>query len=126
MKTIIIREPGGPDVLTLADVPMPVPRASEVLIHHPEQADRPSLLLKLLENPGMIAAKGTDADHGDVDERVGSQSTNPGAGCRRALILLSTPKSYTENCSQETGWPVPRRDLAGATRVACGVGAALV
>ena len=32
MKTIVIREAGGPDVLTLTDVPQPEPRAGEVLI----------------------------------------------------------------------------------------------
>ncbi len=32
MKTIVIREPGGPDVLTVAEVPAPDPRHGEVLI----------------------------------------------------------------------------------------------
>ncbi len=32
MKTIVIREAGAPDVLTLTDVPQPEPRAGEVLI----------------------------------------------------------------------------------------------
>ena len=32
MKTIVIREPGGPDVLTIAEVPVPEPRRGEVLI----------------------------------------------------------------------------------------------
>jgi NADPH:quinone reductase len=32
MKTILIREAGGPDVLTVADVPVPEPRHGEVLI----------------------------------------------------------------------------------------------
>ncbi len=32
MKTIVIREPGGPDVLTIAEVPVPEPRRGELLI----------------------------------------------------------------------------------------------
>ncbi len=32
MKTIVIREPGGPEVLVLEDLPTPQPRAGEVLI----------------------------------------------------------------------------------------------
>ena len=32
MKTIVIREPGGPDVLAIAEVPVPEPRRGEVLI----------------------------------------------------------------------------------------------
>jgi NADPH:quinone reductase len=32
MKTIVIREPGGPEMLVVAEVPVPEPRAGEVLI----------------------------------------------------------------------------------------------
>ena len=32
MKTIVIREPGGPEVLMPQDLPMPEPQAGEVLI----------------------------------------------------------------------------------------------
>ena len=32
MRTIVIREPGGPDVLTAIEVPVPAPRHGEVLI----------------------------------------------------------------------------------------------
>lgn len=57
MKTIIIREPGGPDVLTLASAPVPVPRPGEVLI--------------------KVAAAGVNRP--DVLQRMGLYPVPPGA-----------------------------------------------
>jgi putative PIG3 family NAD(P)H quinone oxidoreductase len=57
MKTIVIREPGGPDVLTLAEAPLPVPRAGEVLI--------------------KVAAAGVNRP--DVLQRMGLYPVPPGA-----------------------------------------------
>jgi putative PIG3 family NAD(P)H quinone oxidoreductase len=57
MKTIIIREPGGPDVLTLADAPVPVPRPGEVLI--------------------KVAAAGVNRP--DILQRMGLYPVPPGA-----------------------------------------------
>jgi NADPH:quinone reductase len=57
MKTIIIREPGAPDVLTLADAPVPVPRPGEVLI--------------------KVAAAGVNRP--DILQRMGLYPVPPGA-----------------------------------------------
>ncbi|MBI4725068.1 MAG: alcohol dehydrogenase catalytic domain-containing protein, partial [Rhodomicrobium sp.] len=57
MKTIVIREPGGPDVLTLADTPVPQPRPGEVLI--------------------KVAAAGVNRP--DVLQRMGLYPAPPGA-----------------------------------------------
>ena len=32
MRCIVVREPGGPEVLALSEAPLPVPRADEILI----------------------------------------------------------------------------------------------
>src|SRR5215471_15254338 len=57
MKTVIIREPGGPDVLALADAPMPVPRPVEVLV--------------------KVAAAGVNRP--DILQRMGLYPVPPGA-----------------------------------------------
>jgi len=57
MRTVIIREPGGPDVLTLADAPVPVPRPGEVLI--------------------KVAAAGVNRP--DILQRMGLYPVPPGA-----------------------------------------------
>jgi len=76
MKTIVIREPGGPDVLTLADLPKPEPRAEEVLIKVAAAGvNRPDVLQRMglyppppgVSNvPGLEVAGGIAA----VGERV--------------------------------------------------------
>jgi NADPH:quinone reductase len=57
MKTIIIREPGGPEVLTVSDVPVPAPRPREVLI--------------------KVAAAGVNGP--DLVQRMGRYPAPPGA-----------------------------------------------
>jgi putative PIG3 family NAD(P)H quinone oxidoreductase len=57
MKNIVIREPGGPDVLTLASAPMPAPRTGEVLI--------------------KVAAAGVNRP--DILQRMGLYPVPPGA-----------------------------------------------
>jgi putative PIG3 family NAD(P)H quinone oxidoreductase len=57
MKTIVIREPGGPDVLTPASAPMPAPRPGEVLI--------------------KVAAAGVNRP--DILQRMGLYPVPPGA-----------------------------------------------
>jgi putative PIG3 family NAD(P)H quinone oxidoreductase len=57
MKNIVIREPGGPDVLTPASAPVPVPRPGEVLIE--------------------VAAAGVNRP--DVLQRMGLYPVPPGA-----------------------------------------------
>jgi putative PIG3 family NAD(P)H quinone oxidoreductase len=57
MKTIVIREPGGPHVLTLASAPVPAPRPGEVLV--------------------KVAAAGVNRP--DVLQRMGLYPVPPGA-----------------------------------------------
>jgi NADPH:quinone reductase len=57
MKAIVIREPGGPDVLTLSELPAPAPRPEEVLIE--------------------VAAAGVNRP--DVLQRMGLYPPPPGA-----------------------------------------------
>jgi putative PIG3 family NAD(P)H quinone oxidoreductase len=57
MKTVIIREPGGPDVLTLTDAPAPVPGPGEVLV--------------------KVAAAGVNRP--DILQRMGLYPVPPGA-----------------------------------------------
>jgi NADPH2:quinone reductase len=57
MKTIAIREPGGPDVLVVTDAPIPTPRAGEVLI--------------------KVAAAGVNRP--DILQRMGLYPVPPGA-----------------------------------------------
>jgi NADPH2:quinone reductase len=57
MKTIVMRQPGGPDVLTLTDIPTPEPRPGEVLI--------------------KVAAAGVNRP--DVLQRMGFYPPPPGA-----------------------------------------------
>jgi NADPH:quinone reductase len=85
MKTIVIREPGGPDVLTLADVPMPQPRPGEVLIKVAAAGvNRPDVLQRMgfyppppgasnipgLEVAGEIAALGEGGSLWNIGDRV--------------------------------------------------------
>jgi putative PIG3 family NAD(P)H quinone oxidoreductase len=85
MKTIIIREPGGPDVLTLADAPVPVPRPGEVLIKVAAAGvNRPDILQRMglypippgassilgLEVAGEIVELGEGVSHWQKGDRV--------------------------------------------------------
>ncbi len=85
MKTIVIREPGGPEVLTLTDLPTPEPGAGEVLIKvQAAGVNRPDVLQRLglyppppgasnvpgLEVAGEIAALGADVSRWRVGDKV--------------------------------------------------------
>jgi NADPH:quinone reductase len=85
MKTIIIREPGGPDVLTLANLPAPAPRPEEVLIkvaaagvNRPDVLQRTGLYpapagasnIPGLEVAGEIAAVGEGVSRWSVGDQV--------------------------------------------------------
>ncbi len=85
MKTIVIREPGGPEVLTLADLPAPEPRAREVLIKvEAAGVNRPDVLQRMglyppppgasnipgLEVAGEVAALGEGVSQWRVGDRV--------------------------------------------------------
>mgnify|MGYP005821722803 CR=1 FL=1 len=85
MKTIAIREPGGPDVLTMMDMPQPVPRAGEVLIKVAAAGvNRPDILQRMgmyppppgasnipgLEVSGEITALGEGVTRLSIGEKV--------------------------------------------------------
>lgn len=85
MKTIVIREPGGPEVLTLTDLPAPEPRAQDVLIKvEAAGVNRPDVLQRKglyppppgasnipgLEVSGEVAALGEGVSQWRVGDRV--------------------------------------------------------
>jgi NADPH2:quinone reductase len=85
MRAIVIREPGGPDVLMQAEVPVPAPGEGEVLIEVAAAGvNRPDVLqregryppppgaspLPGLEVAGMIVGVGAGVDQGAIGERV--------------------------------------------------------
>ncbi len=85
MKTIVIREPGGPDVLALTELPAPTPRPEEVLIKVAAAGvNRPDVLQRMglyppppgasnipgLEVAGEIAALGEGVARWRVGDRV--------------------------------------------------------
>jgi putative PIG3 family NAD(P)H quinone oxidoreductase len=113
MRTIVIREPGGPEVLTLADVPTPDPRAQEVLIKvHAAGVNRPDVLQRMglypppkgasnipgLEVAGEIAALGEGVTRWQVGDKV-TALTAGGGYAEYALAhegsCMSVPKSLS-------------------------------
>lgn len=116
MKAVVIKGAGGPEVLTLTDVPTPEPKAGEVLIKVAAAGvNRPDVLqrqghypppkghseLPGLEVSGIIAAVGNGADHFAVGDAV--LALVPGGGYAEyvAVSELSSIKkpdaiSFTE------------------------------
>ena len=93
MKTIVIREAGGPDVLTLADVPRPEPDAGEVLIKVVAAGvNRPDVLQRMglypppkgasnipgLEVAGEIAAVGEGVSRWTIGDKVAALTAGGG------------------------------------------------
>jgi NADPH2:quinone reductase len=85
MRAITIREPGAPDVLEIARVPVPEPRAAEVLVRvHAAGVNRPDVLQRLghypvpadasplpgLEIAGEVVATGRGATRWHPGDRV--------------------------------------------------------
>jgi NADPH:quinone reductase len=86
MRAITIREPGGPDVLELRDVPVPEPAADEVLVRvHATAVNRADLLQRAgrypapagvpadipgLEYAGTVAAVGAAVERWRTGDRV--------------------------------------------------------
>jgi NADPH:quinone reductase len=123
MKTIVIREPGGPEVLTLADVPEPEPRPGEVLIKVAAAGvNRPDILQRMgmypppagasnipgLEVAGEIAALAEGVSRWRIGDKVAALTAG-GGYAEYALAnegsCMSVPKglSMTEAaCIPET------------------------
>ena len=60
MKTIVIREPGGPDMLTVTEVPVPSPGRGEVLIKVAAAGvNRPDVL----QRKGLLSAAARSIEH---------------------------------------------------------------
>ncbi|KAI93553.1 NAD(P)H-quinone oxidoreductase [Rhodomicrobium udaipurense JA643] len=93
MKTILIREPGGPDVLSLEDMPAPEPKADEVLIevaaagvNRPDVLQRQGLYppppgasnIPGLEVSGKIAAVGASVTRWKVGDTVAALTSGGG------------------------------------------------
>lgn len=93
MKTIVIRQPGGPDVLTLTDIPTPEPRPGEVLIKVAAAGvNRPDVLQRMgfyppppgasnvpgLELAGEIVALGEGVSRWKAGDRVAALTAGGG------------------------------------------------
>ncbi len=93
MKTIVIREPGGPEVLTLTEVPQPVPGAGEVLIKVAAAGvNRPDVLQRMgmypppkgasnipgLEVSGEIVALGEGVSRWAIGDKVAALTAGGG------------------------------------------------
>ncbi len=93
MKTIVIRQPGGPDVLTLTDIPTPEPRPGEVLIKVAAAGvNRPDVLQRMgfyppppgasnvpgLEVAGEIVALGEGVSRWKAGDRVAALTAGGG------------------------------------------------
>ncbi len=112
MKAVVVPRPGGPEVLSLRDVPRPIPGAGEVLIRvSASGVNRADLLQRRgrypappgapadipgLEFSGLVAAKGT----GVTRWREGDRVMGIVAGGGYAEYLVS---------HQDTVLPVPQR-----------------
>ncbi|WP_328591522.1 NAD(P)H-quinone oxidoreductase [Methylotetracoccus oryzae] len=113
MRVIEITEPGGAEVLRLAERPLPVPRAGEVLIRvQAAGINRPDILQRCglyppppgasdipgLEVAGEIAALGPDAGGWSIGDRVCALVTGGGYAeyCTAASALcLPIPEGLT-------------------------------
>ena len=110
MRYIEVREPGPPDVMRVAEGPVPVPRATDVLIEvawagvnrpdcvqragaYPPPPDASPILG--LEVAGRIVASGAQAEGWNVGDQV--CALTPGGG-------------YAEYCATPAAWclPIPR------------------
>ena len=93
MKTILIREPGGPDVLSLTELPTPKPRPEEVLIKvEAAGVNRPDVLQRMglypappgasnvpgLEVAGEIAGLGEGATRWKIGDKVAALTAGGG------------------------------------------------
>lgn len=93
MKTILIREPGGPDVLSLAELPTPKPRPEEVLIKvEAAGVNRPDVLQRMglyppppgasnvpgLEVAGEIARLGEGVTRWKIGDKVAALTAGGG------------------------------------------------
>jgi NADPH:quinone reductase len=123
MKTIVIREAGAPDVLTLADVPQPEPGVSEVLIKVAAAGvNRPDVLQRMglypppkgtsnipgLEVAGEIVATGEGVTRWSKGDKVAALTA--GGGYAEYVLAhegscMSVPKGLSMNeaaCIPET------------------------
>jgi NADPH:quinone reductase len=93
MKTILIREPGGPDVLSLTELPTPQPRPEEVLIKvKAAGVNRPDVLQRMglyppppgasnvpgLEVAGEIAGLGEGVTRWKIGDKVAALTAGGG------------------------------------------------
>src|SRR5262245_39778224 len=84
MKAIIVREHGGPEVLEVVDVPIPVPNGAEILVQNHfvgvnfvDTQHRAGLYFPVLlplipgtEGAGVVAAVGPDVGEFQIGDRV--------------------------------------------------------
>jgi putative PIG3 family NAD(P)H quinone oxidoreductase len=100
MKAIVVRRPGGPEVLELAQVPSPIPAPNEVLVQvHATALNRADLLQRRglypppegassllgLECAGVVAQTGSEVDRAWLGKRV--MALLPGGGYAEDVVV---------------------------------------
>src|SRR5215472_9419600 len=117
MKTIIIREPGGPDVLTLADAP--VPRPGEVLIKVAAAGvNRPDILQRMglyPVPPGASSIPGLEVAGEIVELGEGVSLWQKGA----RVTALTAGGGYAEYALAQEGSCMRIPKGMGMTEAAC-------
>ncbi|MFJ4681856.1 zinc-binding dehydrogenase [Streptomyces sp. NPDC088789] len=125
MKVVIHRTHGGPDVLQVADVPLPEPGPHEVLVrvaacglNHLDVLQRrgPALIPGFtLPHVGGMDIAGTIAAVGPTDDRRAGSATALAEGTR-VVVNPAVPCDRCENCAAGADGGCPNAGVIGATR----------
>ena len=107
MKAIVVREPGGPEQLELAEVPDPVPAAGELLLDvHATALNRADLLQRrglYPPPPGATDILGLECS--GVVRALGPDATGPAVGTR--VMALLPGGGYAERVTIPEGMAMP-------------------
>jgi putative PIG3 family NAD(P)H quinone oxidoreductase len=119
MKTIVIREPGGPDVLTLTDTPIPEPAPNEVLIEVAAAGvNRPDVLQRMGLYPAPAGASNIPGlEVAGAIKAVGSGVTAWQVGDR--VCALTAGGGYAEYAVADAGSCLPWPKGFNAFQAAC-------
>ena len=112
MRYIAAREPGPPDVLALAEGPLPQPKAGEVLIEVASRRRQPARLPAARRR--VSAAARRVADHRSRSRRDASSRCGEGVTAWHvgdAVCALTPGGGYAEYCTTPAGFclPIPAR-----------------
>ncbi len=152
MKAVVVREPGGPDVLHVEDVPEPTPGSGEVRVavaaagvnfidvyHRMGKYRLRTPFISGCEGAGVVVAVGPDVTDVDQGDRV-AWAMVPGAGYARQVVvpaarLVPIPADISEDTAAavmlqgltaqyltSSTYPLGRGDVALVHAAAGGVG----